>query len=115
MSTCVIDIQPKALMHLEKQLSKHVDATLLLLELKPDGCSGYQFYLTPQPVLPADAEQVAPIVCIKQAQIAELSGLVIDVEAQGNFGFKLTYTLPRAHSYCGCGKSFKLDAQEGAE
>ena len=115
MSTFSIEIQPKALTHLEKQLAQHTGATLLLLELKPDGCSGYQFYLTPQQTLPANAEQVAPIICINKAQLAELSGLVIDVEAQGHFGFKLTYTLPHAHSYCGCGKSFKLDAQEGTK
>ena len=112
MSNCMIEIKPKAQMHLNKQLAKHEGATLLLLELKPDGCSGYQFYLTPQVVLPEHAEQVDPIVCVSKSQLSELSGLVIDVEAQGNFGFKLLYTLPHAHSYCGCGKSFKLESQE---
>lgn len=108
----MIEIKPKAQLHLEKQLAKSAGATQLLLELKPDGCSGYQFFLTPHVAVPEDAEQVADILCVGRKQLPELAGLVIDVEAQGTFGFKLVYRLPKAHSYCGCGKSFKLELQE---
>ena len=109
-----IQISPEAAQHLQKRLAEHVGCTSYILSLKPDGCSGYQFHLDPQPVVSDDAIVVTNYLAIKRDYYAAVAGLRIEVERQGIWGFTLQYILPQASNYCGCGKSFQLDRPEEA-
>lgn len=104
-------VSDEAKVHLEKSLRRHDGASCFLLDLKPDGCSGYQFKLTPASEIPENYITVSSILHVPKKLMVSIYGLKISLEPQGNFGYKIKYELPNATNYCGCGKSFQLDAQ----
>lgn len=107
-----INITPEAAEHLQKRLAEHAGCTSYILSLKPDGCSGFQFDLDPQPTVGNDAVIVTDFLAVKRDYYAAVAGLRIEVVRQGIWGFTLQYTLPQASNYCGCGKSFQLNQPE---
>ena len=112
MSQELIAVTAKAQKHLKKNLALSDGALGFLLKLKPDGCSGYQFDLKPVTSQQQDSILIADLIYISKKLYPSLEGLIIGLETQANFGYKLKFDLPKATDYCGCGKSFKVELAE---
>ena len=112
MSQESIAITIKAQKHLKKNLALCDGALAFLLLLKPDGCSGYQFDLKPINSEQKDAILIENLIYVSKKLYPSLEGLIIGLETQANFGYKLKFDLPQATDYCGCGKSFKVELAE---
>ena len=112
-----ISITPEACRHIRSQLQL-TQAQYLRLAVKESGCNGYMYMLDFLETPASDDECLdfgdGVRVCINQADLPMVAGTEVDMITEG-LNSALVFKNPNATSYCGCGESFAVAAEIGAD
>ena len=112
-----ISISDTALKHISHQLQL-TQANFLRLGVKQSGCNGYMYMLDYLEHKNEDdtcydfSQEVQ--VCVSQADMPMVAGTEIDMITEG-LNSALVIKNSRATSYCGCGESFAVGGEPGAD
>lgn len=113
--TPVVTLTDVALDKAREALAGRQDACLRL-GVRGGGCSGYSYVLQIDSAQPTDRtwqQDGLPVACAADS-VALLSGAVLDYHSSlQESGFK--FENPNATGGCGCGSSFRVDAQQGCD
>ncbi len=113
----MVHLTDSATEHVKKVLAKDADGIGLRLGVKTSGCSGYQYLIeTATAVREQDRtlESNGITIVIDDESLRYLAGSELDFIREGlNSGFK--FHNPNTAESCGCGQSFSLRENTGAE
>lgn len=116
-NTVNVKITPNAIKHIRNQLQL-TQAEFLRLGVKESGCNGYMYMLDYLESPHADdhcLEFDADVrVCVSHTDAAIVAGTEIDLITEG-LNSALVFKNPKATSYCGCGESFAVAANDGED
>lgn len=112
-----ISITPEAGRHIRNQLQL-TQAQYLRLAVKESGCNGYM-YMLDFLESPAPDDECLDFgdgvrVCVNRADLTMVAGTEVDMITEG-LNSALVFKNPNATSYCGCGESFAVSADENTD
>lgn len=112
-----ISITPAAGKHIKNQLQL-TQAQYLRLGVKESGCNGFMYMLdfleSPQPTDHCLDFGDGVRVCVSREDLAMVEGTEVDMITEG-LNSALVFKNPNATSYCGCGESFAVADDAGAD
>lgn len=104
-----ITLTETAARHIDQYRNRH-QALGLRLKVKPSGCSGFGYDISPALEIGDDDvtfEQFGAVVVVDKKSLPFLDGIELDYVREG-LNQKLVFNNPNAKDLCGCGESFAI-------